>query len=456
MARTAIYCRISQDRGNALGVKRQESDCREFCERRGWDVVDVLVDNDVSAFSGKRRPGYERLLSGIDEGVYDSVVVWHPDRLHRSPLELEDFIALVERTGVAVASVTAGDYDLGTPEGRLTARVVGSVARKESEDKSRRLRRKHQELAAQGKVSGGGRRPFGYEADRVTVRSDEADLIRDAASRALAGESIRSITLDWQRSGVQTVTGTAWSPTTVRRLLMSARISGQREHHGTIIGPAEWAAVIEPADTIRLRTLLTDPARRNAGAPRSYLLSGLVTCGACGSSMTATPVKRKGHSYRRYSCTVDRGGCGRCGISAEGLEGTVIADVIAVLDSPALAAAAALDTAPVVDRVAEIEHRLSELAEIFAAGKISSSEWLTARDALDARLVDARSEAAEAIRVEETANWVGRGLAETWGDLIFGQQRAAVEAVVRRVTIAPTTKANNRYDEDRVSIDWLR
>ena len=131
--------------------------------------------------------------------------------------------------------------------------------------------------------------------------------------------------------------------------------------------------------------------------------------------------------------------------------------MISVLDSPALAvAAAAVDTAPAVDRVAEVEHRLSELAEMFAAGEITRSEWRTARDALDARLVDARSEAAEAVRVEETAHWVGRGLAETWGDLIFGQQRAAVEAVVRRVTIAPTTKANNRYDEDRVSIDWLR
>ena len=70
--------------------------------------------------------------------------------------------------------MTAGEFDLCTPEGRLTARIVGSVARKESEDKSRRIRRKHVELAKAGKVSGGGRRPFGFESDRVTIREDEA------------------------------------------------------------------------------------------------------------------------------------------------------------------------------------------------------------------------------------------------------------------------------------------
>ena len=53
--------------------------------------------------------------------------------------------------------------------------ILGAVA-KESDDKSRRLRRKHQELAEAGKVSGGGTRPFGFEADRVTIRPDEAAI----------------------------------------------------------------------------------------------------------------------------------------------------------------------------------------------------------------------------------------------------------------------------------------
>jgi site-specific DNA recombinase len=85
--RVALYCRISQDgEGQGLGVARQEADCRHLAERRGWDVVEVYIDNDLSAYSGKARPAYQRLLADIEAGRVEAVVAWHPDRLHRSPV----------------------------------------------------------------------------------------------------------------------------------------------------------------------------------------------------------------------------------------------------------------------------------------------------------------------------------------------------------------------------------
>ncbi|MEB0014852.1 recombinase family protein, partial [Glaciimonas sp. Cout2] len=57
--RAAIYVRISRDRvGAGLGVERQEDDCRVLAKQMGLEVVRVLVDNDISAYSGKKRPGY--------------------------------------------------------------------------------------------------------------------------------------------------------------------------------------------------------------------------------------------------------------------------------------------------------------------------------------------------------------------------------------------------------------
>ncbi len=100
--------------------------------------------------------------------------------------ELEDLIELLESTGTTVRTCQTGEYDLGTPSGRMAARIVGAVARHESEHKSARLRRKHLELAEQGAVSGGGDRPFGYEADRVTVRDEEAAVVRSMAADVLA------------------------------------------------------------------------------------------------------------------------------------------------------------------------------------------------------------------------------------------------------------------------------
>mgnify|MGYP000662091434 CR=1 FL=1 len=64
MIRTAIYARISSDDGTALGVARQVEDCRKLAAELGWQVVDEYEDNDVSAYSGKkRRPAYEAMLA---------------------------------------------------------------------------------------------------------------------------------------------------------------------------------------------------------------------------------------------------------------------------------------------------------------------------------------------------------------------------------------------------------
>lgn len=120
--RAAIYTRISRDdHGDSAGVLRQEDDCRALCQRRGWKVVEVLVDNDVSAYSGRRRPNYERLKDLMAAERVDAVVAWAPERLQRSPRELEDFIDLVEKHGIHVETVKAGTWDVSTSHGRLVA-----------------------------------------------------------------------------------------------------------------------------------------------------------------------------------------------------------------------------------------------------------------------------------------------------------------------------------------------
>ena len=109
----AIYARISQDRtGEELGVKRQLQDCQAEAERRGWTVAQEYVDDDISAYSGKQRPEYERMLRDIAEGRRDGVIVWHMDRLHRRPVELERFVEVCTRAGVRDVVTLSGDVEL--------------------------------------------------------------------------------------------------------------------------------------------------------------------------------------------------------------------------------------------------------------------------------------------------------------------------------------------------------
>src|SRR4051794_22997922 len=97
----ALYLRLSQDRdGESLGIDRQEKLCRKLAADKGWNVGAIYVDRDISAYSGKRRPGYEQMLDDLKNRLRDGVVVVDQDRLTRTPRELESFIDLADSNGV--------------------------------------------------------------------------------------------------------------------------------------------------------------------------------------------------------------------------------------------------------------------------------------------------------------------------------------------------------------------
>ncbi len=114
------YERISDDQEDestgdrGAGVTRQEEALELLCQMLSksgpstWTIHRHYTDNDVSAYSGKPRPQYAALMQAVEAGQVDMVVAWDPDRLHRSPAELEDFITAVERAGVEVVTLQAG------------------------------------------------------------------------------------------------------------------------------------------------------------------------------------------------------------------------------------------------------------------------------------------------------------------------------------------------------------
>jgi site-specific DNA recombinase len=169
-----------------LGVARQVEDCRKLAAERGWMVAEEYVDNDVSAYSGKARPSYRRMLADLEAGERDAVIVYNLDRLHCQPTELEEFVALSEKAGVTNVATATADIDLGNDDGLFTARMFAAFAAKESGRRSARVRRKMQANAAAGLPHGGSLRPFGYYETRMTMVESEAAIIGQPAARFLA------------------------------------------------------------------------------------------------------------------------------------------------------------------------------------------------------------------------------------------------------------------------------
>jgi site-specific DNA recombinase len=431
-----------------------------LAERCGYVVAECYVDDDISAWNGKSRPEFERMLDDLRGRRIGAVLAWHLDRLTRHPRELEAFIDLCDELQVELGCVT-GDVDLGSHLGRLTARMLGGLARYESDHKSERIRRKHQEIAAHGRVSGGGSRPYGYEADKVTVRPSEAAVVRECAQRLLAGEPVRSIARELNERGITSASGGRWSPQSLRRMLASPRISGQRVHRGEIVAKAVWPAIISAKDGAKIRAVLANPERRTNKSARRYLLGGLLVCSHCGQRLVARP--RTG-GQRRYACAKGPGfaGCGKTYIIADDVERFATEATLIRLDSSALQRALerrqrkAPDAQRWLEEAEQAQAQLVELAAAYGNRELTMDELRAARKPIEQRLTHARKQLAKVSRTSALDHYVGNGegLRADWNSLDLSQQHAIVSAVVDSIVVGPARRGYNRFDESRLTPVW--
>jgi len=458
----AIYARISSDQdGTALGVTRQLEDCRTFAAAHGWVIADEYVDNDISAYSGKKRPEYQRMLDDIEAGERDAVIAYHLDRLTRRPIELEHFVEVVTNAKIThVRFVAGGDFDLVSGDGLMVMRMLAAVAAGESATKSRRMKRKHDETAAKGLPHKGGNRPYGYEDDWVTIRPDEAEVIRTMAARFLAGESTRSIAVWLADEGITTVRGRHWLTTSVRTTLANPRIAGLRAHLGEVVGTATWEPIITVEQRDKIIALMERRKTTNERSPRSYLLTGVLRCGKCGNRLFSS----RRENSRRYVCMSgpDHRGCGRLTIVAAPLEELVADAVLYRLDTPELAAAlsgqAHRDTkaAALSEALAQDRAQLDELAQLYGDRTITSRDWLTAKKPIEERIHDLERRLARATGTSALIGLAGNGssLRNQWAELNLTRQAAIVKAVIDHIDIGPGDPGARSLDPARADITW--
>jgi site-specific DNA recombinase len=457
----AIYCRISLDKaGDGLGVERQEQLCRKLATDKGWLVAGTYVDNSASAYNSKARTHYERMLADIEAGRIDAVVCVDLDRLTRRPIELEHFMDLADRHGMALANV-GGDTDLSTSDGRLKARIIGAVARQESEKKAERVSREA-EHAARRRVPCGSRRPFGYEPDRVTIRESEAAFVREAARRILAGESASAIARTWNDRGLPTPQGAphGWSGPTIHGILRNPRVAGLRAYKGEIINTqVAWEPILERAEWEALQGRIRRTAR--VGRPSSHLLSGIARCSKCdGPLWTSWRKNKRGEKVARYACVSRPGapGCGALTVVAQPLDDLVRDTVIAALAGPRLARARQRARGRGRDRdaakaLARAEQKLEELAVDHARDRITRREWLAARDDLNRQIAEHRRTLD--VDTGPLADLPGsqKALREAWDAGTVEWRRAVLGAVVDAVIVKPGAPAAS-FDPHRISIRW--
>jgi site-specific DNA recombinase len=455
MTNAAIYARISKDDGTALGVARQVKDCTAEAEKRGWTVTQVYRDNDVSASSTCARPAWQRLVADVEARRVDAIVVWSAERLTRKPREAEDVIEWAEKYGLALANI-GGDADLSTPDGRMMFRIRGALSRHESEQSSRRIRRKFLERAESGAPH--GMVAYGYRRvnGRDELDPEQADVIRETARRLLAGESLRSIVACMNEAGALSPRGKRWESATLRQIMLRDRNAGLRRHQGQVIGKGDWEPVYDEDTHTRVVALLSDPARRtNRGAAISHLLTGIARCGLCGGGMRVIPaqVQKSGKRIpKRYGCR----DCFRITRKQADVDAVVEALVVGRLSMPdALSAIASGDPGRAEQLHGQIEAaeaRLAIAADGFADGDLTGDQLRRVTAKLRPQVEAWRDELAACAPRPGLVDLAGLDAEAKWATASIDVRRSAVETLVS-VRILPQGVGRS-FDPETVEITW--
>lgn len=470
--RAAIYVRISKDTAqDGAGVRRQETECRALAERLGFTVTEVFSDNDISAYSGKRRPGYEAMLSAIESGSVDVVLCWHTDRLYRRMADLERFMTICQPRSVPTYSVQAGPLDLTTPSGRMIARQLAAVGQYEAEQKGERQRSANRARAMQGRHFS-TRRCFGYEPDGLTIRETEAKAIREAFALILNGGALNEVARRWNAAGLPTPQkGNRWTGPVVSRTLRTARLAGMREYRRQIVRDAEtgepvtgeWPAIVDRETWQAVQDVFSAPDRqRYPSAPRQ-LLSGLAVCGVngCGAAMQSGGTR---NGRRRYRCSSKDGHAYREAAPIDEYVESVIVARLCRADARDIFVPAdrSEDVAAIRAELADLDARHAELGAAFAEGAVTLAQLKAAnarfdqqRAALETRLPAPPNPAVRTILDADDP-------AEAWDTLDQDAKRSVIDvlAVVRVLNGGGTKEA--AYTDWRkrivnpatIAIDW--
>jgi DNA invertase Pin-like site-specific DNA recombinase len=456
-----VYGRVSR-----VGDDRQRSttgqvaDCKLRIEEHGSTVGLVLVDEGRSAWNPRvHRPAWDTLMERLEKGASDGVVVFDLARFSRQLTEGERLVEAAERGLIVLDS--EGEYDLTSASGKKHFREQLVSAAYESDRLSTRVRRGKRLNVSEGR-SNHSTRPFGWSADGLSHREDEAAELRSLAERLLAGETVDALVNDLNRRGVLTSMGKQWTGTGLRQVLTLPRHAGLLVHRGEIVGTLSAVSPILDRDTWeRVRALY---AARRRGRPNSfkYLCSGEVRCGVCGHVLTGRPRPlltpyQDGETRREYWCHNTSGGCGRLTVGMRDLDAHVAGLVVRFLADPRHAAAVSAAARAVAEEreriaaeISDIEHTLTELARRLGERKMSLARHDAAAGPLEgqlAALISRREglgspsadgpDAASTSRAEWEARWESATVAE---------RRAYIRRALRdrRLVVMPVGKKGPR------------
>jgi len=326
MKKCAIYARVS----TSMQAEVEYNSCEAQRDKilsyiKSQEDLELFKEYSDPGFTGSdlERPALTELLQDISEKNVDVVLTYKIDRLTRSSKDFYTLIEFFEKYGVAYISVSER-FDTSSASGRLLRNIMLTFAQFEREMTAERTRDKLLQRAEKG-MWNGGYCPLGYEREngKLVVNKGMAKIVREVFEIFVISGSLKKATEFVKEKQVKSsITGALITINGVAHILRNP----------AYIGKMRWAKKIyegvhEPIISKELFEEAQNQTKEKIIKKRLYkefLLTGLVKCSVCGSSMTNTYTNKKEKRYYYYKCyKVMREGrkvCSTKEVNAEKLE----------------------------------------------------------------------------------------------------------------------------------------
>ena len=303
LKRAVLYARVSsrEQEREGFSIQAQQTLLRKYAADHGFAVVEEFVDVETAKKSG--RAAFTRLLAMLKKKAERApvVLVEKTDRLYRN---LKDWVALDEMK-VDVHFVKEGL--VLSDESRSSEKFIHGIkvlmAKNYVDNLSEEVKKGMVQKCEEGYYPGAA--PVGYlnrregGQSRLVVDAEKALLVRNLFELYDRGDhSIEALAEYAAKVGLKGRNGGPLAKSVIHSLLRNPLYAGQF-HWGGKVYPGKDPALIRWEIYERVQGRLDGhPYTR----PRelTFAYTGLITCGHCGSAVTAQIKKEK---YIYYHCS---------------------------------------------------------------------------------------------------------------------------------------------------------
>ena len=220
--RACVYTRVSTDaqgEDGKVSLHEQERMAKACIESKGWEYIRTYEDN---GYSGRTtdRPALQQMLSDIEKGEVNAVVIYKLDRLSRKQ---RDTLSIIEeyllRNNVDLVSLYE-TLDTTSPWGRAMIGVLSSFNQLESENIALRTAMGRYATAREGGYAG-GKPPLGYKAENgnLVIVPEEAEIVRLVFSLRAQGMTLMGITDELNKRGYRSKKGNQFKHSAIQTIL---------------------------------------------------------------------------------------------------------------------------------------------------------------------------------------------------------------------------------------------